>query len=101
MGEKRSSQRISVFLEIKEIDRKPQDDIYLLNFSENGAKIEAHFQYNPGDQIEFIFSLPDKVTAICRKGQVVWVSPHHPRPGSFLVGLELADGWELERIIPD
>ena len=101
MGEKRSSQRISVFLEIKEIDRKPQDDIYLLNFSENGAKIEAHFQYTPGDQIEFIFSLPDKVTAICRKGQVVWVSPHHPKPGSFLVGLELADGWELERRIPE
>lgn len=101
MGEKRSSQRISIFLEIKEIDRQPQADIYLLNFSENGAKIETPYQYTPGDQIEFIFSLPDKVTAISRKGQVVWISPQDPKPGSFLVGLELAAEWELGRIVPE
>ena len=83
MGENRSSQRISIFLEIKEIDRQPQDDIYLLNFSENGAKIEAPFEYTPGDQIEFIFSLPDKVTAICRKGQVTGFRPTIPNREAF------------------
>jgi Tfp pilus assembly protein PilZ len=101
MGEKRNSQRIPIFLEIKEIDRQPQDDIYLLNFSENGAKIETFFEYTPGDQLEFVFSLPDKVTAISRKGQVIWISPHDPKPGSFLVGLELAAEWELGRIAPE
>lgn len=101
MGENRSSQRISIFLEIKEIDRKPQDDIYLLNFSDTGAKIETPFEYTPGDKIEFIFALPDKITAICRKGQVIWIAPHDPKPGSFLVGLELAAEWELERLVPE
>lgn len=91
MGEKRSSQRISVFLEIKEIDRKPpQDDVYLLNFSETGVKIETPFQYAPGDRLEVVFYLPDKVTVIGRKGRVIWVSPHGPKPGSFLMGLEIS-----------
>lgn len=100
MGERRNSQRISIFLEIKEIDRQPQNDIYLLNFSETGAKIETSFQYTTGDQIEFIFYLPDKVTSICRKGEVIWVTPHAPKPGSFLVGLELAAEWEMGRTPP-
>jgi hypothetical protein len=101
MGEKRSSQRISIFLEINEIDHKPQGDMYLLNLSETGAKIETPFQYNLEDLIEFIFFLPDKITAICRKGQVVWVSHHDFKPGCFLVGLEFIDEWESGRLIPE
>jgi Tfp pilus assembly protein PilZ len=100
MEDKRGAQRISVFLEIKEIDHKPQDDTFLLNFSETGAKIETLIQYTPGDHLEFIFYLPDKVTAIHRKGDVVWVTPHETKPGRFVVGLELADEWELGRLIP-
>ncbi len=97
MEDRRSSHRISLFLEITEIDRQPRDDTFLLDLSETGAKIETPIQYSPGDQIEFIFYLPDKVTAICRKGQVAWVTPHDAKPGSFLVGLDLADEWELGR----
>ena len=95
MDERRRSQRISVFLEIKEIDRRPLDDTYLLNFSESGAKIETPIKYAPGDLIDFSFVLPDKITEISRRGQVVWVSPHETRPGNYLVGLIFSDAWEL------
>jgi Tfp pilus assembly protein PilZ len=101
MEERRRSQRISVYLEVKVIDGQPLDDTYVLNFSETGAKIETPIEYALGDQIEFIFYLPDKVTAISRQGQVVWVTPHDTKPGNFLVGLSLADEWELGRFIPD
>jgi Tfp pilus assembly protein PilZ len=101
MDERRRSQRISVFLEVKEIDGQPLDDAYVLNFSETGVKIETPRQYAPGKQLQVIFYLPDKVTAISRKGQVVWVSPDNNKPGNFLVGLELADEWELGRLMPD
>lgn len=101
MMERRRSQRISVFLEVKEIDRQPLDDSYVLNFSETGAKIESPNKYSPGEQIELIFYLPDKVTVVSRKGQVVWVTPHDTKPGNFLVGLELSDEWEMGRLVPD
>jgi len=101
MDERRKAQRISVYLELKEIDGKSLSDTYVLNFSETGAKIETPNKYNMGDQIEFIFSLPDKTTAISRKGKVAWVSPHESKPGYFLVGVELADEWELGRLIPE
>ncbi len=101
MDARRTSQRISVFLEVKEIDRQPLDDTYVLNFSETGAKVETPIEYAPGEEIELIFYLPDKVTAISRKGQVVWITPHDTKPGNFLVGLAFADEWELGRFIPE
>ena len=95
MPERRSSKRISVFLEIKEIDRQPLEDTYLLNFSETGAKIETPFKYAAGDRLEFSFILPDKITEVSRRGLVVWVSPHDTKPGHYLVGLTFSDAWEL------
>lgn len=95
MDEKRRSQRISVFLEIKEIDRQPLSDTYLLNFSESGAKIETPNQYVPGDLITFNFVLPDKITEVSRQGQVVWIRPHDTKPGNYLAGLRFVGNWEL------
>jgi Tfp pilus assembly protein PilZ len=101
MEDRRRDQRISVFLEVKEIDRQPLDDTHVLNFSETGAKIETPNEYTPGEQLEFIFYLPDKVTVVSRKGQVVWVCPHDTKTGYFLVGLALVNEWELGRFIPE
>jgi Tfp pilus assembly protein PilZ len=98
MDERRRAQRISVYLEVKVVDGQPLDDSYVLNFSETGVKIETPIEYAPGDEIEIIFYLPDKVTAVSRKGKVVWVRPHDSKPGNFLVGVELADEWELGRL---
>ncbi len=97
MEERRRSQRISVFLEIKEIDRQPLNDTYLLNFSETGAKIETPTEYVSGDSIEFSFVLPDKVTEVSRQARVVWIRPHGNKPGSYLAGVTFTDDWELKK----
>ena len=49
MEERRRAKRISVFLEVKEINHKPMGDTNLLNISETGAKIETPKKYASGD----------------------------------------------------
>ena len=99
MEERRRTKRIAVFLEIKEIDHKPVGDTYLLNISENGAKIETPTQYASGDQVEFSFILPDMAKEIHRRGQVIWVLPDPAKPGQSLIGIEFTTPWELGRRI--
>jgi PilZ domain len=95
MPERRTSRRISVFLEIREIDGKPLDNAQLLDFSESGAKIETPFQHAPGELLKFSFALPDRITEVSRQGKVIWALPHDTKPGYYLVGLEFPDAWEL------
>jgi Tfp pilus assembly protein PilZ len=97
MDERRRAKRISVFLEIKEINHKPLGDTYLLNVSEIGAKIETPVRYNSGDPVEFSFILPDIAKEIHRSGNVVWVLPHPSKPEHFLIGLEFSTPWEIGR----
>ena len=95
MKERRRAKRISVFLEVKEINHKPMGDTNLLNISETGAKIETPTNYASGDLIEFSFILPDMAKEIHREGRVIWVLPDPAKPGLFLVGLEFSTAWEL------
>jgi Tfp pilus assembly protein PilZ len=93
--ERRRSKRIAVSLKIKEINRQPIGDAYLLNISENGAKLDTPFKYDTGDPVEFSFILPDLAKEIHRRGQVIWVLSHPSKPGRFLVGLEFFSPWEI------
>ncbi len=95
MEERRRAKRISVFLEVKEINHKPLGNTNLLNISETGAKIETPTEYASGDLIEFSFILPDMAKEIHREGRVIWVLPDPSKPGLFLVGLEFSTAWEL------
>jgi Tfp pilus assembly protein PilZ len=97
MDERRRAKRISVYLEIKEINHKPLGDTYLLNISETGAKIDTPIKYAAGDPVEFSFILPDMAKEIHRSGQVVWVLPHPSKPGRSLVGLDFSTPWEIGR----
>ncbi|MGA9755391.1 MAG: PilZ domain-containing protein [Desulfobaccales bacterium] len=97
MEERRRDKRISVFLEIKEINNQPMGGTYLLNVSETGAKIETPIRYNSGDPVEFSFILPDMAKEIHRRGHVVWVLPHPSKPEHFLVGLDFSTPWEIGR----
>ncbi len=97
MEERRKAKRISVFLEVKEIDHKPVGSNYLLNLSDSGAKIETPRDYATGDAVEFSFVLPDMKKEITRKGHVVWVLPNPEKSGSSLVGLEFSTPWEVGR----
>lgn len=97
MDERRRAKRISVFLEVKEIDHKPIGNTYLLNISDSGAKIETPRKYASGDLVEFSFVLPDMKKEISRQGQVVWVLPHPDNPEASLVGLEFSTPWEVGR----
>jgi Tfp pilus assembly protein PilZ len=101
MKERRRAKRISVFLEVKEINHKPMGDTNLLNISENGAKIETPKEYASGDPIEFSFILPDMAKEIHRGGRVIWVLPHPSKPGQFLVGLEFSTPWELGKRVKE
>jgi Tfp pilus assembly protein PilZ len=97
MQERRRAQRISVYLQIKEIDRKPPGDAYLLDISETGAKIDTPDHFDVGDPIEFSFVLPDMAKEIHRRGRVVWALPHPSKPGHDLVGLNFSTPWEIGR----
>jgi Tfp pilus assembly protein PilZ len=97
MEERRRAKRISVFLEVKEINHKPVGDTYLLNISETGANIETPSNYASGDLVEFSFILPDLGKEIRRSGQVIWVLPHPAKPGYSQVGLEFTTAWKLGR----
>jgi Tfp pilus assembly protein PilZ len=101
MDERRRSKRISVFLEIKEINHKPLGDTYLLNVSEHGARIDTPIRFNSGDQVDFSFILPDMAKEIHRCGKVVWVLPHPSKPKNFLIGLEFSTPWEIGSSIPE
>ena len=59
MEERRRAKRISVYLEIKEINHEPLGNTYLLTSSETGAKIDTPTKYANGDPVEFSFGLPD------------------------------------------
>jgi Tfp pilus assembly protein PilZ len=95
MEERRRAKRISVYLEIKDINHEPISDIYLLNISENGAKIDTPVRYAVADLVEFSFVLPDMAKEIHRSGQVVWILPHPSKPGRSLVGLDFSTPWEI------
>jgi Tfp pilus assembly protein PilZ len=97
MDERRRAKRISVFLEVKEIDHKPIGNTFLLNLSDSGAKIETPRKYASGDLVEFSFVLPDMKKEIARQGHVVWVLPHPDKPEASLVGLEFSTPWEVGR----
>jgi Tfp pilus assembly protein PilZ len=97
MKERRKAKRISVFLEVKEIDHKPVGNTFLLNISDSGAKIETPRKYASGDLVEFSFVLPDMRKEITRQGHVVWVLPHPDKPEVSLVGLEFSTPWEVGR----
>ena len=84
MEDRRRAKRISVFLEVKEINHKPLGDACLLNISETGAKMEISGQYSTGDLVEFSFVLPDMRKEIHRSGRVVWVLPHPDKVGFSL-----------------
>jgi Tfp pilus assembly protein PilZ len=99
MQERRRVKRISVFMEIKEINNQPIGDTFLLNISESGAKIDTAAPYAVGDPIEFSFSLPDMAKEIHRDGRVVWVLPHPSKPKRSLVGLEFSTPWELGNLV--
>ncbi len=55
MEERRKAKRISVFLEIKEIDHKPIGSTFLLNISDSGAKIQTPRKYASGELVEVQF----------------------------------------------
>ena len=97
MEERRKAKRISVFLEIKEIDHKPIGSTFLLNISDSGAKIETPRKYASGDPVDFSFVLPEMKKEISRQGHVVWVLPHPDKPEASLVGLEFSTPWEVGR----
>ncbi len=97
MQERRRAKRISVYLEVKEINHRPLGDSYLLNISESGAKLETPQRYDSGDSIEFSFVLPDLRKEIHRSGKVIWVLPHPTRVGYSLIGLEFSTPWEIGR----
>jgi Tfp pilus assembly protein PilZ len=101
MDERRRAKRISVFMEIKEINNQPIGDTFLLNVSETGAKIDTSATYAVGDQIEFSFILPDMAKEIHRSGQIVWTLPHPSKPKRSLVGLEFSSGWELGKRVKE
>jgi Tfp pilus assembly protein PilZ len=88
MSERRRAKRISVYLEIQEINHESRDSTFLLNISETGARIDTPINYATGDPVEFSFVLPDMANEIHRKGLVVWTLPHPAKPGRFLVGLD-------------
>ena len=69
MEERRGAKRISVYLEIKEINHKPLGDTYLLDISETGAKIDTPVHYAISDPVEFSFVLPDMAKEIHRAGR--------------------------------
>jgi len=75
MEDKRRTKRISVFLEVKEINHLPMGDTNLLGISETGAKIETPAKYASGDQVDFSFILPEMSKEIHRSGNVIWVLP--------------------------
>ncbi len=97
MEERRKAKRISVFLEVKEIDHKPIGITFLLNISDSRAKIETRRQYTSGELVEFSFVLPEMKKEITRQGHVVWVLPHPEKSDSSLVGLEFSTPWEVGR----
>ena len=97
MEERRKAKRISVFLEIKEIDHKPSGGTFLLNISDSGAKIQTPLKYAAGDPVEFSFVLPEMKKEISRQGHVVWVLPHPDKPEASLVGLEFSTPWAVGR----
>ena len=97
MEERRKAKRISVFLEVKEIDHEPSGSTFLLNISGTGAKIETPRKYASGDLVEFSFVLPEMKKEITRQGHVVWVLPHPDKPEASLVGLEFSTPWEVGR----
>ena len=97
MEERRQAKRISVYLQIKEINinNDSQDSTFLLDISENGAKIDTPIRYAEGDPVEFSFVLPDMAKEIYRKGKVIWLLPHPSKPGRSLVGLDFSTPWEI------
>lgn len=95
MEDKRRTKRISVFLEVKEINHLPMGDTNLLDISETGAKIETPAKYASGDQVDFSFILPEMSKEIHRSGNVIWVLPHPSKPRYSLVGLEFKTSWKL------
>lgn len=97
MEERRRAKRISVFLEVKEIDHQPIGSTFLLNISDSGAKIQTPRKYASGDLVEFSFVLPEMKKEITRQGHVVWVLPHPDKPQTSLVGLEFSTPWEVGR----
>jgi Tfp pilus assembly protein PilZ len=97
MEERRKAKRISVFLEIKEIDHQPIDGTFLLNISDSGAKIQTPRKYASDDPVEFSFVLSEMKKEITRQGHVVWVLPHPDKPEASLVGLEFSTPWEVGR----
>ncbi len=97
MEERRKAKRISVFLEVKEIDHQPIGNTFLLNISDYGAKIETPRKYNSGDLVEFSFVLPDMKKEIARQGHVVWVLPHPEKSDCSFVGLEFSTPWQVGR----
>ncbi len=97
MEERRKAKRISVFLEIKEINHKPSGSTFLLNISDSGAKIQTHRKYAAGDPVDFSFVLPEMKKEISRQGHVVWVLPHPEKPEASLVGLGFSTPREVGR----
>ena len=120
MVEKRGVERISVYLNIKEIDRSPIAVSNLLNISAFGAQIETTTIYRSGDLIKFncispapslrdlgiphiedtIWNIP---ASLLREelvsGRVIWVMPHPDKANYFIVGLKFFTKLNrLERI---
>ena len=90
-------QRLSIFLEIKEIDHKPVGNTFLLNISDSRPKIETPRKYASGDFGGFQFCPSRDGERNDPPGARGLGSTPSDKPEASLVGLEFSAPWEVGR----
>ncbi len=88
MEERRRVPRIVELIQIKEINRQPRDDSFVLDHSPLGVKLETPLIFSPGDSLEFSYQRAEEGKETHHWGQVIWTLPAPDKPGRFLVGVE-------------
>ncbi|MBW1992170.1 MAG: PilZ domain-containing protein [Deltaproteobacteria bacterium] len=95
----RRAQRFGVRLPVKELNGRPARDIYVVDLSSLGARLETDSPLAPRNAVEFTVVLPHREAATRFSGQIVWARPLLHLPGRFHLGIRFfAPNWELDRL---
>lgn len=83
----RKCPRYPVVLEVSEVNGQPVSGIFILDFSNSGAKISAPTPFDNSATIDLAFTLPGESSLIRIGGRVVW-SKLVPEEAQYHAGIE-------------
>ena len=98
----RRVKRYPVRLRVRELNGRPVNDVYVVDLSSLGARLETSSPLSPRNSLDCTVVLPDHDAEVRLSGQVVWMRPLTQQPGRFHLGVQFfGPNWDIDRLARD